>query len=86
MYAKILSPRCSEAIGADAEGVNDSRRVYTLIRDTSRIESPGIHGVLLDDSDKEMCVTYERPWLSNKRDVSCIPNGVYKCTIHMSPT
>jgi hypothetical protein len=87
MYAKVLKPtRKLEETLVGHERSEDNMRKYRLIRDTSRIESPGIHGVLLDDSDKEMCVTYERPWLSNKRDVSCIPNGVYKCSIHMSPS
>ena len=85
MRASIPSPRRSEAIGAP----NDSAvelKTYTIIRDTSRIETPGIHGMLYDQENEEMCVTYERPWLSNKQSVSCIPNGTYRVTIHMSPS
>jgi hypothetical protein len=83
--ATIKSPRRCEAIGAPNESAVELK-TYTIIRDTSRIETPGIHGTLYDHKDEEMCVTYERPWLSNKRSVSCIPNGTYRATIHMSPT
>ena len=49
MKAKMLSPRRSEAIGApsDSAGVV-GLKVYTLIRNTSLVESIGTHGVLVD--------------------------------------
>lgn len=31
-----------------------------------------------------MCVTLERPWLDNQRNVSCIPAGTYRCTKYRS--
>lgn len=36
----------------------------------------GVFGVLLD-GDLPFAVTLERPWLNNKRQVSCIPTGAY---------
>lgn len=30
-------------------------------------------------NNKEFCKTLERPWLENKRNISCIPNGHYYC-------
>lgn len=30
-------------------------------------------------------VSYELPWLLNKRNVSCIPEGDYLCTQHIRP-
>tara|TARA_R100000951_G_C2594879_1_gene166265 strand:- start:41 stop:436 length:396 start_codon:yes stop_codon:yes gene_type:complete len=29
--------------------------------------------------DDWSCYTIERPWLSNKSNISCIPEGTYKC-------
>lgn len=40
--------------------------------------SDGTFGVLLDDG-VPFCVTLERPWLNNRRNVSCIPDGEYLC-------
>jgi hypothetical protein len=41
----------------------------------------GTFGVLLNGSTP-LCVTAERPWLNNQKDVSCVPVGVYKCVQH----
>lgn len=29
-----------------------------------------------------LCVTCEDPWIDNKRNISCIPTGIYECTKH----
>lgn len=29
-----------------------------------------------------LCVTLEDPWNDNKKNVSCIPAGIYKCVRH----
>lgn len=31
---------------------------------------------------KFLCYTLEEPWKDNKRQISCIPEGVYKCVPH----
>ena len=31
------------------------------------------------------CFTLEPPWKGNLRNLSCIPDGVYKCVWHRSP-
>lgn len=31
---------------------------------------------------RPLCVTAEPPWKDNKRLISCIPDGIYKCTPH----
>jgi hypothetical protein len=36
------------------------------------------HGVFLADGRPEL-VTLERPWLNNARNISCIPDGAYRC-------
>lgn len=37
----------------------------------------GVFGVLLD-GDLPFAVTLERPWLNNKKQISCIPTGEYE--------
>lgn len=32
------------------------------------------------------CYTVERPWLDNKPEISCIPEGVYTANLYESPT
>lgn len=32
-----------------------------------------------------VCHSLELPWLNNVRDISCIPNGIYKCRKIISP-
>lgn len=44
----------------------------------------GTFGVLLD-GNIPFCVTLERPWLGNRRKVSCIPSGTYICELIQSP-
>ncbi len=41
-------------------------------------------GVLVLDG-RARCLTLERPWLDNARDVSCIPAGSYLCRRVQSP-
>ncbi len=41
-------------------------------------------GVLLENKTP-FCLTLERPWLENKRSVSCIPEGTYLCYRVNSP-
>lgn len=41
----------------------------------------GTFGVLIKDGFP-VCVTLEDPWNENKRNISCIPVGVYSCTPH----
>jgi hypothetical protein len=44
----------------------------------------GVFGVMLFDG-VPFAVTAERPWLNNKPDVSCIPEGEYWCHRVKSP-
>ena len=38
----------------------------------------GVFGVLIDNSTP-FAVTCEPPWIDNKQDISCIPDGTYHC-------
>jgi len=33
-----------------------------------------------------MCLGLELPWRNNQRGISCIPEGLYKCEMYMSPS
>lgn len=44
----------------------------------------GTHGVLTFPDGTKL-FTLERPWLNNERRISCIPEGVYKLSLHQSP-
>lgn len=49
-----------------------------------RIEQPdGNFGTLLIDG-RIICLTLERLWMENKRDISCIPKGRYVCKRYKS--
>ena len=54
-------------------------KTYTLKRYS--YTDNGTFGVLLDGK-RPLVLTLEEPWLENKRNVSCIPEGRYKCVPH----
>lgn len=39
---------------------------------------------VLSNSDGVICYTLENPWLDNRRNVSCIPEGEYECKPYSS--
>ena len=39
---------------------------------------------VLSNKDGVICYTLENPWLENRRNVSCIPEGEYECTPYSS--
>lgn len=43
-------------------------------------------GILLDPMGMHLCVTLERPWLENKDNISCIPEGTYHVIQYNSPS
>jgi len=55
---------------------------FVLVRFTST--DAGTFGVMLDEGIP-FCLTIERPWLNNLREVSCIPTGIYICKRINSP-
>lgn len=50
----------------------------------NKSNSDPIFGSLSCDG-KLICLTLERPWLSNAPNISCIPEGEYKVVPHVSP-
>jgi hypothetical protein len=53
---------------------------YTLAR-VSHTDK-GTFGVLLSPDGVPLCLTLEDPWRDNKRNVSCIPAGIYDVAPH----
>ncbi len=43
----------------------------------------GTFGVFINDNSP-LCLTLERQWADNKKDISCIPPGTYQCIKHHS--
>jgi hypothetical protein len=39
-------------------------------------------GVLHDNMKRRICFTLEEPWKDNKKGISCVPTGIYKCVPH----
>ena len=39
----------------------------------------GTFGILFDFDDSIICLTLEREWRNNERNISCIPRGKYVC-------
>lgn len=58
-------------------------RKLTLIR--IAYISDGTFGVLLDYDNTPFCLTLEREWRNNEKNVSCIPRGKYICQRVQSP-
>ena len=56
----------------------------TIILQRKREDRYGTHGVLIYGG-RYICFTLELPWADNKRQVSCIPKGKYKCVAHNGP-
>lgn len=52
------------------------RKVYT---------DKGTKGLLTIEGTSFALFTMENPWLDNKKQLSCIPNGTYECEITQSP-
>lgn len=52
-----------------------------LILQRSAMSIEGTFGIL-SLAGIPLCVTCEDPWLDNRRNISCIPAGTYKCVPH----
>lgn len=57
----------------------------TLTRFRTGVDGTFGNLTVVRDRKEFHCVTGELPWLSNKRRVSCIPNGTYSCELRWSP-
>jgi hypothetical protein len=55
--------------------------VYTRAR-----KSNVSFGKMIDENGTSLCVTIELPWKDNARNISCIPEGTYKCEVIYSET
>jgi hypothetical protein len=46
----------------------------------------GTYGSFIDENDKHICFSLERPWLENKPRESCVPTGTYLVAPYISQT
>lgn len=44
----------------------------------------GTKGILTFDKGGFTCKTLELPWKNNQKKISCIPTGIYKCSLYPS--
>jgi hypothetical protein len=52
-----------------------------IVLQRGKEDTHGMRGVL-QHMDKTLCYTLEEPWRDNRKQVSCIPPGTYKCFPH----
>ena len=50
-----------------------------IIRLNRTVRAPSFAQGMITYCGAPVCFTLERPWLGNKRNVSCIPPGMYEC-------
>jgi hypothetical protein len=58
----------------------------TLKRTYGQKQTIGVLTFVDEKGINQTFATLEKPWISNNRNVSCIPEGVYKVSRHYSPT
>lgn len=55
-------------------------RLRTVILERRIITTKGILGIIKRPDGVEICRTLENPYINNRPDISCIPEGNYLCT------
>src|SRR6478609_5840272 len=55
-----------------------------LLQRLNKSNKDPIFGALSEDG-KLVCMTFERPWMDNQKNISCIPAGEYVVRPHVSP-
>ncbi len=68
---------------SDSKPLNIKLRGIMILKRVAS-NSDGTFGVLID-MGVAFALTIENPWLNNKRNVSCIPDGIYECKRVESP-
>lgn len=61
--------------------INTKCTLYRLKQDKY-----GTHGHIEDSESSILCYTIEKPWLNNKENESCIPEGTFACFPHVKST
>ena len=76
LFKKLKALRCTQSIPINLASIN-----LLIIRDTFTKEST--IGELFLNGER-MCDTLELPWKDNQRNISCIPEGVYKVRLRLA--
>ena len=76
LFKKLKELKCTQPIPSNLATIN-----LLIIRDTFTEEST-IGELFLNG--ELMCDTLENPWKDNQRNISCIPEGVYKVRLRLA--
>ena len=76
LFKKLKALRCTQSIPINLASIN-----LLIIRDTFTKEST--IGELFLNGER-MCDTLENPYINNERNISCIPEGVYKVRLRLA--
>ena len=76
MFKKLRALKCTPSIPSNLAAIN-----LLIIRDTFTEEST--IGELFLNGER-MCDTLENPYINNERNISCIPEGVYKVRLRLA--
>lgn len=60
----------------------DTKVILTRLNDNG-IQTTGVFDAY-NNGKNTICYSLELPWKDNKRNISCIPKGTYKCTLYNS--
>lgn len=60
----------------------DTKVILTRLNDNG-IQTTGVFDAY-NNGKNMVCYSLELPWKDNKRNISCIPKGTYKCTLYNS--
>ena len=76
LFEKLKALKCTQSIPSNLASIN-----LLIIRDTFTKEST--IGELFLNGER-MCDTLELPWKDNQKNISCIPEGVYKVRLRLA--
>jgi len=76
LFKKLRALKCTPSIPSNLAAIN-----LLIIRDTFS-EKSTIGELFLNG--ERMCDTLELPWKDNQRNISCIPEGVYKVRLRLA--
>lgn len=76
LFEKLRALKCTQSITSNLAAIN-----LLIIRDTFTKEST--IGELFLNGER-MCDTLELPWKDNQKNISCIPEGVYKVRLRLA--
>ena len=87
-FATVKKPKKKEkpaGINLSTSRKKKMTKLKELILQRDLMGENGTTGCFKSPEGEILCLTLEEPWKDNKKGVSCIPEGKYKCTRYISP-